>query len=528
MSDDTTPEETPEIIPTEQYGYAGDAKFLEVVPVDPFEREMLREVSANTPGLTELREAADMSTLHPDELLQDLNALFWKADPEVRTQGEISTGATINRIVVEAINNSPDTEELRKHTTYDKYATALATMSVGETVIDVMGQYKERLDKIQQDILDWTDVKIREIINDPNVQGYVWKVGDPLPDKPDELVINIAPVGGGGDPLPIKLPPLPPEILQQLQELQNDAGAAVATAVQETIARQAQDLKDEEEAARAWGHEDGVLKRMSYAERKALTARFKQSRMWEFRKIMGKFQLEAKASKVVKSEHGRDEIYNVTMGNELGDVIPSEFSAMGNPALQADFMRRFAEGQLVSNKWRGKQHAGDGPILCLIDCSGSMEIAHNGVTREAWAKAFALSLMEVADNDNRAFTTILFSSARQQIRIDGTDIESRFQMAENFFGGGTNFDVPLTQALEIIAHEKDHEKSDILIITDGECGVSEPVFEQIEEAKAKGLRIFGICIGYHGGQVMERLSDNLRSIDDLTDTGTVTDIYQMM
>ncbi len=116
-------------------------------------------------------------------------------------------------------------------------------------------------------------------------------------------------------------------------------------------------------------------------------------------------------------------------------------------------------------------------MIVLIDESSS--------TRHVagWAKAFALALLDVAAKEKRKFAMIHFSSATQ-VKTDLFE-PGRYQTsdilkaAEQFFGGGTDFETPLKEAFRLM--ENGYENADITIITDGECRLSDEFTEQCKE-----------------------------------------------
>jgi hypothetical protein len=124
------------------------------------------------------------------------------------------------------------------------------------------------------------------------------------------------------------------------------------------------------------------------------------------------------------------------------------------------------------------------------------------------------------------FAGILFSSAgeikvfrfpaREPVRI--ADV---LDFAEFFWGGGTNFEEPLGQAMDLLEAEFNDDgamRGDIALVTDGICGVSEDWMRAWNERKAAlGFRLFGIQVGRAPGAVLEALSDNVRAVTDLAD-----------
>ena len=80
--------------------------------------------------------------------------------------------------------------------------------------------------------------------------------------------------------------------------------------------------------------------------------------------------------------------------------------------------------------------------------------------------------------------------------------------------GGTSFNTALTHACNIVLQNKN---SDIIMLTDGECGVKEHIREIIKEQKDRvGMRIWGILIGNDVFQTSEfiNICDGVVEIDE--------------
>src|SRR5947199_8614135 len=112
-------------------------------------------------------------------------------------------------------------------------------------------------------------------------------------------------------------------------------------------------------------------------------------------------------------------------------------------------------------------------IVCL-DGSGSME-----GEKEIWSKAVALTLLEIARRQRRLFRFICFASAATPLFTLDLNPRERHEVqedraldvAEYFPGGGTDFETPLTAAVECLAAAR-YRRGDVVLITDGECRVS--------------------------------------------------------
>lgn len=113
---------------------------------------------------------------------------------------------------------------------------------------------------------------------------------------------------------------------------------------------------------------------------------------------------------------------------------------------------------------------------------------------------------------------------------------STTRRTEHFFGGGTEFRTPLAAAVRLLDEEFDTDgrrRGDIVMITDGECGIGEQWMRSWNEARhTLGLRTFGVAVGAPEatgpGTVLDALCDNLRSIGDLTGTHAAGDLFRLI
>ncbi len=261
--------------------------------------------------------------------------------------------------------------------------------------------------------------------------------------------------------------------------------------------------------------------------------------MAQFTSLIGRFRRMAEGERARRIEQVPGELVGIQTGDDLGCLIPSELAALGVPAMRAVFAARYAEGRLFIYEQRGETQAGQGAIICCVDCSGSMgtKLPDTGLSGEAWAKACAMAMLDQAQAAKRDFAGILFGSA-SEVKVfrfpaaDPVPIAEVLDFAEFFWGGGTNFEEPLATAAELLAAEFNADgrmRGDIALITDGICGVSEDWMRAWNQRKAAlGFRVFGIQVGRAPGPVLEALSDNVRAIEDLADPGQVADIFRVI
>jgi uncharacterized protein with von Willebrand factor type A (vWA) domain len=171
--------------------------------------------------------------------------------------------------------------------------------------------------------------------------------------------------------------------------------------------------------------------------------------------------------------------------------------------------------------------------------------------RETWAKAIAIALLNIARKQNRAFYGILFGSKRDplvefqfdpkksptmQTKLsDGSmqrheyphEVEAVLDFAEYEFGGGTDFEYPISRAIEVLDeqyNENGASKGDLVMITDGECYVSEDWIVLYENAKdTLAFRHYGCLIGMRS-HVLETICDTIYTVSDF---GEASDAQEM-
>lgn len=298
----------------------------------------------------------------------------------------------------------------------------------------------------------------------------------------------------------------------------------------------------------AWGVEDGRLQRMPFEERAQLARRLRSGRLGRFADLVGRFRQMAAAERARRVEGAPGELVGIVLGDDVSRLIPSEVASLGVPALRPVFAAKLVESRLMQYETRGDENAGRGAIVAVIDCSGSMRKTQTGrdgtqATREAWAKALALALLDQARNarPRRDFAAILFSSAGQQAAFrfpacEAVDVAGVIEMAECFYGGGTDWQAPLSAAAEMLDAERGaagRQRGDVVLVTDGKCAVSETWMREWREVKARcDFRVFDVGIGDEADtgpeSALAALCDNLRDLDDVTSPDAARDMFRVI
>ncbi|WP_435533237.1 VWA domain-containing protein [Streptomyces harbinensis] len=516
---------------------AGAGGAAAAVVADRFDRFTWSDTRAQSAGLREL--AAELTGRHAGagDLLTDVFLAAYKAGPRVREAAEMDATRLVNHRIVTELVESAEFTELRRETVGDPYAAAMAVLALAGALRRMLERGREAQDMAER--------AAAGTAGDPGAADHD-RDDDGDGDRHESL-------GDGPDPDDAAsedaAPDLAADAAQRAAEAADAAARALAAAVpgirgEAGNAAAKADRAAREEAAlmRSWGVSGGELERMPFDGRARLAERLRTGRLAQWSELIGRFRQMAAAERARKVENTTGELVGVTLGDDLSRIVPSELASLGLPELRAVFAARYAAGELMLFDSQGEQNTGRGAVVACVDTSHSMYAAGpGGVTREAWAKACALALLDQARAAGRDFVGILFSAADriQVFRFPAAEpagIARTLDFAESFLGGGTSYQAPLTVAADLLAAEYDDAsrmRGDIVMITDDECGVTERWTRDWNDAKRRlGFRVFGVAVGAPraaaAGSVLEALCDNLRSVEDFTDVHAAADLFRVI
>jgi uncharacterized protein with von Willebrand factor type A (vWA) domain len=209
------------------------------------------------------------------------------------------------------------------------------------------------------------------------------------------------------------------------------------------------------------------------------------------------------------------EVRGVKRSGQIARMLASEAAMVRHPLLQRLWRARFAEQQLLTyedeavlTQWQLRPDArrsrasavtpgplGRGPMLVCLDTSGSMRGAPENV-----AKACVLQALHSAHARRRACTLLAFGGTGELLErnlaptIDGLD--HLLDLMGQGFDGGTDVQTPLERAVALVDAEPAYLQADILVVSDGEFGVTPATLAMLRACKARrGLRVHAILVG---------------------------------
>lgn len=255
---------------------------------------------------------------------------------------------------------------------------------------------------------------------------------------------------------------------QQVAQLMDETD--IRNALRQAAKSAKEAIQDYRSMMGGWGAGDeahsGAL--ASRAQANALRDRLRgNDRLQRIGRIAGRLKRHALEKQREKAKYGIDEVVDIELGNDMNRMLPSEMIWMDDD-LDHVFIQKLDNHTLAQKKMRGKDKETQGPIIALVDSSGSMEADECDI----WAAGYCLALLEIAVKQNRDFAIVHFGSG--VLRTDffekdqKTDVHQRMD-AISFFAadGGTSFRAPIRAGIELIEEHGSFRKADLVLITDG-------------------------------------------------------------
>jgi len=450
-------------------------------------------------------------------LQEDVFYALYKPWPEIIPRQNIAPECALNHQEIEKLLESPVYQDLRQYTQLDEFGAGLGSKALLE---ELCARLKD--DKALQEAAEQVNKATKQQQKAEDLQKQLNEIKD-------------------GSKSNAKKPLLPPQRLQEdikqaLQSAQDHADKAkqiiaeaqsqMRRAITAATEKATAECEETEAILTSWGFNQGQFQRLPFNKKMELVKVLReQQKFKDMTKLVGRMRNLALASQKAKLDHVRVELHSITTGDDISRALTQELAVLRKPTLKLNFYRKLYEKQLLQYELNHRDKAGRGPIVCLIDSSGSMYGA-----RDEWAKAVAMGLLEIAIKERRPFAYAIFSSARDELITDtfqpgDRSPEKIMNMVTAYLGGGTNFEKPLSWVVEKIK-ESTFNKADIVMITDGECMVSDDFLKEfLSLKKAREFSVYSILIG-HRAYELQRWSDEVFSVNDLLDDNVPEQLFK--
>lgn len=316
------------------------------------------------------------------------------------------------------------------------------------------------------------------------------------------------------------------ELGQRIEDILKGAHDQYRSEIQDSIEQGHKEAGDIQEAmnAMAGNHEGFGVKLNDVQQKQDLAKRLQANRrLMELAQRLGGMK-QAWSQRIRSKKHNSSfsDIVGAKMSDDVTKAFPSEIALAATEEGKALFAYKHSQKTILSKDFEAAvKELNKGPVVMYVDISGSM--AGNS---ELWSKAISYVVAEQCSKENREIQIHLFDTGvNQSIVLEprSGDHEGllNFLMAW-YTRGGTSFDQVMIHAS--VRADID-PRADILIITDGECQVTDLTVRRFNAFKDNNkIDVFGFCIGKKSESLL-RFCDSVHLVDICEDAES-SDLFQ--
>jgi uncharacterized protein with von Willebrand factor type A (vWA) domain len=455
-----------------------DSLATQNVETSAADRILWEDMAQSSGAIKSLVAEGERKTPTWPALMHDAFNVFYKPQPTLRDEDDVEPAHLANRPLVKALLEEPSTEQTRSYTMLDETVSALATLEATKKMLEIVEK----------------DQKLQDAMN--QFQSQMKDAGKPGTPEYQQKAQQAA---------------------QRLQQAMQQAQPVLRKAARHGANQAGRAAEQAQQAMASWGLDPGQMRRVPVGERLALVQQLSGERFRRMAELVGRMRNIGRAQQRLKLRHHADELHSVTQGADLERVLPAELAALGHPLRRLDFGRRLLERSLLQYELRPRPRNAKGPIICLIDASGSM-----AGPKIEWAAAVGLALLDIARSQKRDFAAAYFQDPQSELqtfrfpRKEPADPREILRFATVGADGGTDFEKPLGWALDV-QEEAAFKTADIVMVTDGFCAISDEFHARLMAAKKrKSVRILSVLIGGAPDELL-RWSDRVWAITEPDD-----------
>ena len=369
---------------------------------DAYDRAAFARLTAESPALQALSASGAKLLPHFDGFLLDLYALLYKMNVVFFAQAEVTPAAGFYRFLLDELRGAPALDALRQQTALDEGVAGLATLLLGEALLDLL---KSERVLTRGEMLD------------------VWNLqqqGEEIDGRADHAATaETLRAHFAGRSAERQLAELQNRLQRenaaaerhratQAERMRQDFGDGAARRqprVAAQVERALQDLEAARDDSDQWslqlgdGHQSSPGAQIELGHQLARNPKLKR-----MAQLVGRMRENARALRQRLFERANAEMFSVGLGAELSRLLPPELLSLRHPVLRRDFSRRLIDGELLVYELRAREEKGRGPMVVCLDGSSSM-----AGDKEIWSKAVTLTLLDIAARERRRFRSICFA-----------------------------------------------------------------------------------------------------------------------
>jgi uncharacterized protein with von Willebrand factor type A (vWA) domain len=305
----------------------------------------------------------------------------------------------------------------------------------------------------------------------------------------------------------------------------------VRVAVREAARQAMGDIQEERQtmSSLSWGNQSGAPVDHKNPDYRKNADRLKKSdKLKRIAKEAGRQRALACQKQAEKSHSAKVEVDSIETGDELSRMLGSELMLLvsDDETDELMFCQRYADKQCLQLKLSGKESKQQGPIIFVVDTSGSQN------PYEVMTKATVLAMLDVARIQKRSFGVVWFDSHVSRVDYlragDNVSTSEIMSMLEHWTSGGTNFETALDMAVQMIHDDGEFSDADIIMVTDGACNTSDGWDQRFKTYK-QDLKFTMYSVLTHGRyqSTVQKWSDQVWQIADLMSGAVQDKVYSI-
>lgn len=434
--------------------------------------------------------------LETNEVNADLERdLFWSLYRRYNpTKSEVMPERIVNKKMVEWLTSGPTWDVTHEMTIANRLASAASSEIMKESLLNdpevkKMLEEQEKVEQKQNDAQD-KEEQAKEQEQNGDAAGAAQSRAEAKQDKEEAEAMGKA-------------------LSDKVDEFKQ---SPKAKAMQAGINHQAKDkAQDTNDQMSAWGLEDGKGDNLDIAQLQNTLKSISSNNVERLAELIGRAKgigmrtlSSRKIAQLVITDAGLTQNFDDIFSDELmmlSDEIPTP-------------IRSIQTAELLDNGLPGIIKAAEtkmeGDMVIAVDGSGSMS-----GDREYLAKALALGITQAANENGQSYKIFTFGSGNEQTDIitPDTDEETKLKWATFLFGGGTDFDMAMRVAIDEVRKMEDPTAADIVMITDGESGISSYTANAMKSLKEEtGCRLIVLLVDESYGDI-DKLADATIRVD---------------
>jgi uncharacterized protein with von Willebrand factor type A (vWA) domain len=293
---------------------------------------------------------------------------------------------------------------------------------------------------------------------------------------------------------------------EAMRAIEDELGEWLNRSLQETLSGEETDSMSIHElmqasqrlANRRWGSELGKLRRQSFEQYMKWIDKLKHNKdLVAFIQEVGRNLHHLRVLRKEQRTPYIPEAYDdLRQSGNISHLLPSEASLLADPDYEPYFIVKWLEQKLMTYNISGTTlEPQKGPVICMMDTSHSMRGSKLRLAQLFVATFAAFTMLE-----RRDFILLLFGAKgeliEQPLYHKRPDWNRFYSFAQLAFGGGTNFDAPLTRGIEIVKDHKSFQDADFVMVTDGVGTINKPVQQELGAVgRKKQLRLHTLIVG---------------------------------